>query len=137
MPEEVDLEGGPSLASVADSPDLLARALSTLKGSSEAAVEFLQGALTFLSSPPSKSGIESSLPLLDSADAATDDDAEEGEEEKQNEQQNDKDISLEQLQIIKAKTMYQMVEDIDDGKLKLLFVSFLQLYEFLLPPCLR
>ena len=33
------------------------------------------------------------------------------------------DLSREQLQMIKARTMYQMVEEIDDGKKKLLFLT--------------
>ena len=32
----------------------------------------------------------------------------------------DEDLSREQLQIIKARTMYNMVEEIDDGQTKLL-----------------
>ena len=35
----------------------------------------------------------------------------------------DEDMSREQLQIIKARTMYNMVEEIDDGKCKLLFLT--------------
>ena len=35
----------------------------------------------------------------------------------------DEDLSREQLQIIKARTMYNMVEEIDDGQTKLLFLT--------------
>ena len=35
----------------------------------------------------------------------------------------EEEFSNEQLQIIKAKTMYQMVEEVDDGKCKLLFLT--------------
>ena len=114
---------------MADSPGLLARALLTLKGSPEAALEHLQGAIKYLKSPsmsmsPTSIG-EVSLPF-DSSTAATDGDAKADkveEKEKEKEKQKEEDLSRQQLEIIKAKTMYQMVEEIGDEKCKLLFVS--------------
>ena len=92
--ESANYNDDPSLASVADSPDLLARALLTLKGSPEAALELLQGAVNFIKS--SSSLVPKSILLPSSGDTMTEISAF-GEEE---------DLSREQLQIIKARTMY-------------------------------
>ena len=111
----------PLLADVARSPERLAEALLGLLETQSVVEMLLRGALDhLLSSGDSDSAAagpdRSSQPTLRRLDSYRDDTAASSVME-------DEDISREQLQIIKARTMYNMVEEVDDGKCKLLFLT--------------
>ena len=89
---------GDSSDALFTSPDALAQALKRFLGSSDEAVDYLGRTLEVLASTLSSP---------------------QGEHQFAEDEEN----SREEMQIIKAKTMYNMVEDIDDGKCKLLFLT--------------
>ena len=93
-PKTLNVDKDPSLASVAASPELLARALVTLLGAPDAAVDLLQGALDYLPSSKRLSSMASNGEDMGTEVSAF------AEEE---------DMSLEQLQIIKTKTLMDVI----------------------------
>jgi hypothetical protein len=108
--------GGILLESVATSPELLARALVQLLGANTAA-DLLSNALNCISGTMApREGGDPDVKLL--TRSAHDDNTTENSAFAEEE-----DLSREQLQIIKARTMFNMVEEIDDGKSKLLFLT--------------
>ncbi len=112
-----DTPGGVLLETVATSPELLARALSKLLGD-DAAADLLAHALHCITGD---SIVEAAKPAkIMLTNSAHDDGATMTENSAFADEE---DLSREQLQIIKARTMFNMVEEIDDGKSKLLFLT--------------
>ena len=111
----------PLLADVARSPERLAEALLSLLETQSVVETLLQGALDHLSSfgdsDYATAGPDrASHPTSRRLDSYRDDTA-------ASSVMDDEDLSREQLQIIKARTMFNMVEEVDDGKCKLLFLT--------------
>ena len=100
-----DAKKATTLADAAASPETLAKGLSELLGA-ESAEDLLRGALNYLSSTV-VSFVQAERPhhvdTITEVSAFAED--------------------SEQLQMIKARTMYQMVEELEEGKVKLLFLT--------------
>jgi hypothetical protein len=99
-----DAKKATTLADAAASPETLAKGLSELLGA-ESAEDLLRGALNYLSSTVSFAQAERPrhVDTITEVSAFAED--------------------SEQLQMIKARTMYQMVEELEEGKVKLLFLT--------------